>query len=831
MLYTVPSKSAEDYSGVFFAHENLLSRLLTDLPCDDPGYTPQHQLLLGNSGIGKTTFLIRFERAVIDDSGLNRQWLPLLINSHFNVDCAADFWRNCITALIEKLDLTADAALIEALYKQIDGSAADDFEALLSVLLREVGRNKKRLLLLIDDIDRLLQRSEEIYIELFVALQNQVDILVVATCSQPIWEFLGNDTDFYELFNVDEFNRMQETEIGSVLSRLGQTVNAPRVEEFINQNPDAAKMLVRLTGGIPRTVSLISRFIADGLEGDFRYKVEQMLDSISPDYLARLSNLTIACQKLVDLICCNWQPLAQSEIAQKRKLDVSVVSADLIQLEEQAVIERITNLEDADDPLFQISERLFNIWYLMYRGQPNSNGSVWLAYFLDEFFSVEALEIRARDHIQMPSLNKQEIDYTVALTQVLPASTLCAALEFSVLQALTNDGWSSQAIHRMFYWKHNDPELISKIERLQRLKTVESIIEKSLADTSIVAQPFCDALLGSPTLTEEEKVGIADEATGFSQEKWTELDNTLLEELVRWRQILGHHAVALYKSIASGEMSSLADTEGAENAAVHWQDPVVAAISWAAWIDQVENPSDQELEKAERAFRAGLDTDPNVAVLWNGLGNILQYFFDGFSEAEQAYRRAIRLDPDYSAAWSQLAHLLKNHLKSYSDAEAAYRRLIELEPENPKVYNNLAWFLYQHRKRIDEAIKLSKRAIELAPDDLYCIHTCATLLVKGGRWEDAEPYLRRFLADSRDNDQLITNRAGIILFQEIVNNQQIAQSLALLEELDGADRWKPMAEAIKLIESEETEDLSDLDPEIAELVGQIVDGIASPEEQ
>ncbi len=174
LLYTVPSKSAEDYSGVFFAHENILSRLLSDLPRDEPGYTPQHQLLLGNSGIGKSNFLIRLERAVIDDSVLNRQWLPLLINSHFNVDCSADFWRNCITALIEKLDLIADAPLIESMNNQIDGLAADDFEAALGVLLREVGRNKKRLLLMVDNIDGLLQRSEEIYIELFVALQNQV---------------------------------------------------------------------------------------------------------------------------------------------------------------------------------------------------------------------------------------------------------------------------------------------------------------------------------------------------------------------------------------------------------------------------------------------------------------------------------------------------------------------------------------------------------------------------------------------------------------------------------------------------------------------------------
>ena len=35
-------------------------------------------------------------------------------------------------------------------------------------------------------------------------------------------------------------------------------------------------------------------------------------------------------------------------------------------------------------------------------------------------------------------------------------------------------------------------------------------------------------------------------------------------------------------------MSSLSDIEGEESATEHWQDSVLAALSWAAWIDLVE---------------------------------------------------------------------------------------------------------------------------------------------------------------------------------------------------------------------------------------------------
>ena len=827
LLYPISLMTLEDARGGFFAHENLLSRLLSDLVSDEPGYLPQHKLLLGIPGIGKTTFLRRLERAVLCNQELGSQWLPLSLHfPHFNVVSTADFWRNCLRLLVENLDSVVDADDIQSLERKIDGLASDDSEAALGLLLHEIRCKNKRLLLGIDNIDTLLRRSEEIYIELFVALQNHPDILVVATCKPESRNVFGDDADFYEIFDVIEFSCIQESDIRTALLHLVQTDSTHCVDGFVKQNPEAAKMLFRLTAGTPRTVMLLLRFIADGVEGDVCYRAKQMLDAIAPFYLTRMEKLSAACQKIVDVIALNWQPLSQSTIAHKLNLPLSAIDIDLKYLEEQYIVRRTTNCDETDYPLFEINERLFNIWYLMYTAQPTRRGAVWLGYFLTEFFSLEALEIRARDHIQMPSLNKQEIEYIVALTRVLNDGPLCAAVEYSVLQELTDDGWNPQALHRIFYWKPNDPILKSKIERLQRFKGVQKTLETALANTAIMAQSFCDALMGSPTLSEEAKVGIADESAGFSAEKWRELDKTLMEELKRWRHLLGHHAVVLYKSIASGEMSSLADTDGAESAAEHWQDPVLAALSWAAWIDLGESLSSSQIGRIEQLFHAGLDSDPNVAVLWNSLGNLLQYYLMRFTEAEQAYRTAISLDPNYTAAWSQIAYLLKHHLKRYAEAETAYRKMIELEPDNPRMYNNLAWFLYQHRKHVDDAIMLSDQAIGMDPDNLYSIHTRATLLVKAGRWVEAEPYLRRFIQEGSQTDDQVVRRASIILFQEIVKSGQGADLMEILDESEGTDSWASIVDAITLVISGETDELSGENSEVAELVDQFIQGVA-----
>lgn len=335
--------------------------------------------------------------------------------------------------------------------------------------------------------------------------------------------------------------------------------------------------------------------------------------------------------------------------------------------------------------------------------------------------------------------------------------------------------------------------------------------------------------MGSPTLTENEKTHIADELANYGSDQWASLDKLLIDEGRRWRCVLGHHAVALYKSIAAGEMSALNDTEGAESAAERWQDPVLAAFSWAAWIDSVDQPSTQEIETVEQAFRQSIEADPNVAVVWNSMGNLLQFFLRRYTEAETAYRAAIELDPNYSAPWNQIAFLLTTHFKLFDEAEKAYKKTIELDPSNPMMYNNFAWFLYQHRRRIDDAVALSERACELALNDLYSIHTRATLLVKQGNWEEAVAFIRRVVQHEDQVPGQTLWRAGLILFQEVVDAERAPDAVALLDDLDVADQWCTIKQALQVIVPESSNDLAGVDADVKLQLQDIVENLTSTE--
>src|SRR5439155_17811708 len=139
-----------------------LERLLDDLRREAPGNTPQHHLIIGQRGLGKTTLLRRLAFAVEDDPGLAATWMPLVFpEEQYNVASLADFWLNCVDALSDALDRSGDRAASQTLDSRVENVppvGAERSGAALSLLLDEADRLGRRILLLVDNIDIVLDR-------------------------------------------------------------------------------------------------------------------------------------------------------------------------------------------------------------------------------------------------------------------------------------------------------------------------------------------------------------------------------------------------------------------------------------------------------------------------------------------------------------------------------------------------------------------------------------------------------------------------------------------------------------------------------------------------
>ena len=139
-----------------------LQGLLDRLRATPDARVPQHVLVTGSRGMGKTTLLRRLALAVEDDPELSRRWVPVTFpEEQYTVSTLAELWRNVLDALADTRERqgasTNELARLDGEIRRIGELPTDAQEsAALESLADWMRSNGRRLLLLIDSTDLLL---------------------------------------------------------------------------------------------------------------------------------------------------------------------------------------------------------------------------------------------------------------------------------------------------------------------------------------------------------------------------------------------------------------------------------------------------------------------------------------------------------------------------------------------------------------------------------------------------------------------------------------------------------------------------------------------------
>jgi len=242
-------------------------------------------------------------------------------------------------------------------------------------------------------------------------------------------------------------------------------------------------------------------------------------------------------------------------------------------------------------------------------------------------------------------------------------------------------------------------------------------------------------------------------------------------------------------------------------------------------------------DEAEAAFRRAIELDPGSGWPWYSLGLMLQRELKRYDDAEAAFRKAVELDPNEPWLWIVYANLLAEPLEKFDDAEAAYRKAIELNPNEPWLWIRYGNLLAEPLKKYEDAeaayrkaielntdnIEISRRkVIELTPDNLDISRALACILVKRGKWDDAVVYARKFISEG-DDEYHERNWPDIIrFFHEVVGSGHADEVVALLDETEYSERWRPLREALQAIAEDDSGYLLRLAPEIRQPAEEIV---------
>jgi len=726
-IYNPALLKKEDLIRGFVARQPLLKRLLEDLRREQPGATPQHQLIIGQRGLGKTTILRRLGFAVEDDPGLSA-WMPLVFpEEQYNVAGLADFWLNCVDALSDALDRNGDRAASQALDSRVERVPSTGVErtaAALNLLLEEADRLGRRFLLLVDNIDIVLDRlkkDEEWEFRRIIAEERRLHF--IGSSSRVLEALYEHGRAFYDFFQVHELKGFDEKETFSMLCQLAEQAGNSDVARLVREQPGRIKALRVLTGGNPRTLVLLFKVLAQGPEGDVQRDIEQLLDEYTALYKARFEELAPQAQQVVDAMAIHWDPLTAADLTSLlNPFSVNHVSAQLKRLEDFGVVEKTPWFGEKKNA-FQIAERFFNIWYLMRASRRVRRRLLWLVKFLEAWFDKEELDARARRFLDSdPEAMGREryAEMALAYSQTASDRHLRRNLESAGLHAVLDDG-----VRRLIDFSDLPPELLAKKDRMERLQRLRATTCNLKIDWGgIGPQELWRLLGGSPHFSLMEKERMVEQLPLLSLAGLRELyENLKLAEqrLLRLYQSESADVARLYDALAGGEMADVYDYESAIAVAqrydLRWL-PFIAIRSRTGFGLNDEKLSEDETAKALSALRA-MTTEPGFEPrAWNGLGHLLQDRLEQYEEAATAYRHAIELDPQFRAPWNGLANLFQYHLGRFADAEQAYRRAIGIAPY-ARDWNNLAALLQNHLGRYPEAEQAYRRAIELDAEYAY----------------------------------------------------------------------------------------------------------------
>ena len=462
-IYNPDNQTKDQLIEGFVVRLKTFHKLFSEIKKSPMNSPEQHYLVEGKRGMGKTTLLLRLSYEIENDDELNSWLIPIRFNEEeYSIRRLYKLWEKIAELLEEKEENFR--GLFQEMDESFDKYDSDrDYEyGIQSLLEKRLTEHHKKLILFIDNFGDIFSKFDKQEVQrLRTVLQTSTNLRIIAASSVVLESFYDTKHPFYEFFKIIRLSGLDKKATEELLLKLGDTYQQEQIKEILTNQPGRVEALRRLTGGVIRTIVLLFEIFLDKKQGSAFSDLEAILDRVTPLYKHRMDDLPAQQQEIVEAIALAWDAVNVGEISQKTRIPSKTVSAQLRQMEKNEIITKIhTNNKNH---LYQLSERFFNIWYLMRHGRKGDKRKVlWLVRFLEEWCDKEELVSRVEQHISSLQKGNYDIKGAYYLSEALAAvKGLPNEVQDNLLKS-TKSFLSEQRSDLANYLTESDLELLEK---------------------------------------------------------------------------------------------------------------------------------------------------------------------------------------------------------------------------------------------------------------------------------------------------------------------------------------------------------------------------------
>ena len=698
LLYNPQLQSAEMSEKLFAVRQKQFELLLNKILQEKENSIPQHYLIIGQRGIGKTTLLKRME-VELHKEQYRQRFIPLLYREEqYNVKDLAEFWLNTLDALADSLQsekcppgiiADIDKTIRERSGKPPKIIAEEAYKYLMSICDKKLHR---RPVLLVDNIGLIFGRLDndkrnktEQWALRKLLSENGAPVVVGGgiTLTDDVNNY---GMPFYDFFQIQQLNKLNYEEFTKLLINLATVTNSDKtVFAFIQENSFRQKSLLELTGGSPRLTVMLFEQIAKGFSSNIYNDLEILADTITPLYKARFEELPAQQQIILDAIALNWDAISLNKLAKATRMQNHQLSPQLKRLVDDGWLET-TPAYKAKGNAYFISERFFNIYYLIRNSSRRHKDKIYcLSRFLEYFYGKEELD-RMSDILSKQDIHSsKEMQLQMAFWNI---KILDKQKQQQGLENISKAFLESEELRKEFDFSEED----FLFEEGKKLFTEEKYQEAIVCYNKAI------------------------ELNPNDENAWC-FKGKCLSDMQRYEEAIVCYNKAIelnpnYEYTWCFKGNCLFDMQRYEEAVVCYDKFIELNPNYKyTWGFKGNCLFDmQRYEEAVVCYDKFIELNPNDKYSWFRKGKCL-FELERYEEAIEYFDKAAKLDDNFQAAWSDKGFTLIE-IKRYEEAANACEKLRSINPKDILVKFYLL-FLYRDKlNEMDKAITLFNSIIE-----------------------------------------------------------------------------------------------------------------------